>query len=356
MQITAEWESDQGREQRIKLGEEIKKHRFFHNLLKKLNGKICAVDALAQDVLLPKEIVLSDRVKLLENFCGLISIARSEATEEDEDKKERIDAKKPRPVLPLLQVRFQLWLRELRRMVASLGQDGLNGFDKTPTIAFSDDLTQAESEVKHLPVIHCRDCHSTGWGGVLAPTDSHVSDELSQFYQLYFANRPEAILLFPVEKIDADLHKIGSFHHLCPKCLNLNPPSNTSCSSCHHEDLTLVFYHNESDVKTFKDGGSTLVAKHHCPFCHSENGLNILGSRVASLISVMSQQLFGSSFNEDKQLITFSDSVQDAAHRAGFFTSRTYPLLIRSLLAKVITDNASEKGEEKSLNEISQLV
>jgi DEAD/DEAH box helicase domain-containing protein len=28
-------------------------------------------------------------------------------------------------------------------------------------------------------------------------------------------------------------------------------------------------------------------------------------------------------FNYDKKLITFSDSVQDAAHRAGFFGART---------------------------------
>jgi len=87
--------------------------------------------------------------------------------------------------------------------------------------------------------------------------------------------------------------------------------------------------------------------------------LSILGSRAASLISVMAQQLFGSSFNEDKQLITFSDSVQDAAHRAGFFTSRTYPLLIRSLLAKVISDKVLEDSSHKektSLAKLSRLV
>ncbi len=353
LQITSEWESEQGQKQRIELGKAIKQHRFFHNLLKKLDGQVSAIDSLAHDVLLPKELVLSDRVRLLENFCSLISISLL----------------KTKPSIPLLQVRFQLWIRELRRMVASLGQDdALNqksgferfGFSNTPYIAFSDDLTQAESEVKYLPVVHCRDCHSTGWGGVLASTDSHVSDDLSQFYQLFFAHRPEAILLFPVEKIDADLHKKGSFHQFCPKCLNLNSPSSTTCPSCHHEELTLVFNHSEADVKTFKDGGSMLVAKHHCPFCHSENGLSILGSRAASLISVMAQQLFGSSYNEDKQLITFSDSVQDAAHRAGFFTSRTYPLLVRSLLAKIIFEkvsggNSHEKSET-SLSKLSLLV
>lgn len=31
-----------------------------------------------------------------------------------------------------------------------------------------------------------------------------------------------------------------------------------------------------------------------------------------------------SSFNDDRKCITFSDNVQDAVHRAGFFGARTY--------------------------------
>ncbi|MGU0162012.1 hypothetical protein ACVXHB_30285 [Escherichia coli] len=43
---------------------------------------------------------------------------------------------------------------------------------------------------------------------------------------------------------------------------------------------------------------------------------------------MMVHQLYGSQFNEHKKLITFSDSVQDAAHRASFYC-RTWPLMIR---------------------------
>ena len=341
----------QRNKQLIVLGKAIKSHRFFHNLLKKLNGKIVDINSLSQDVLLPKELSISDRVKLLENFCSLISIAREEA---ESDKNGEIIT------LPLLQVRFQLWIRELRRMVASLGQDpseSSGDFDSTPIITFSDDLTQVDNEVRHLPVIHCRDCHATGWGGVLSHTDTQLSDDLSQFYQLFFAKRPEAVLIFPMDTVDQDLSKPEFFHGLCPKCLNIsNSASASHCSSCQHDKLSLVFVPNDSRVKNLNDGGSVLVANHCCPFCQSENGLSILGSRAASLISVMSQQLFGSKFNEDKQLISFSDSVQDAAHRAGFFTSRTYPLLIRSLLAKTISSNYADASEAQSLSTLSLLV
>ena len=117
----------------------------------------------------------------------------------------------------------------------------------------------------------------------------------------------------------------------------------SECSSCGHDVLALVYLPDDSKRKNLTDGGSTLVAKHDCPFCNSETGLSVLGSRAASLISVLSHQLFGSFFNEDKQLITFSDSVQDAAHRAGFFTARTYPLLLRSLIARAIDKSSMSK-------------
>jgi DEAD/DEAH box helicase domain-containing protein len=345
--ITADWESEEGRQQRIDLGNELKKHRFFHQLLRGLNGAITSSESIAQDLLGAVNYSFPDKVELVENFCSLISIARIEQPEDELVKSARIASKQPIPVMPLLQVRFQLWLRELRRMVASVGNK-----DVLPQLTFSDDLTQVDSGVRHLPVVHCRDCHATGWGGVLANTDAHVNDELQMFYQLYFDNRPEAALFFPVNKVEQDLVKLGRFHQLCCDCLFLNNSDTSTCASCSKDHLTLVFMPQDSQVKSLRDGGAKLVAKHNCPFCHSTNGLSVLGSRAASLISVMSQQLFASHYNEDKQLITFSDSVQDAAHRAGFFTARTYPLLIRSLFAKVI----SEKAEGKSLTETAQLV
>ncbi|MFT4928593.1 MAG: DEAD/DEAH box helicase domain-containing protein [Phenylobacterium sp.] len=330
--ISEDHDSDQGLAQRIRLGQALRQHQFFHRLLKNLHGEVVAVQTLAQNILGMTDGTINDKVKLIENFCSLIAVARTAIHENPASRQTRQAQGKTRPVLPLLQVRFQLWLRELRRMVASVG----NGDNALPYIEFNDDLTRLDGDIKHLPVIHCRDCHSTGWGGVYTSTDQQVNDDTALFYQLYFDHRPEAVLLFPVKKVMEGLTKRGSFHQLCRACLTLNEANSPVCRSCAQPHLSLIFMAQQTDVKTLRDGGAMRVAKHHCPFCYSESGLSILGARVASLISVMSQQLFGSSYNQDKQLITFSDSVQDAAHRAGFFTSRTYPLLIRSLLAKVI--------------------
>jgi len=68
----------------------------------------------------------------------------------------------------------------------------------------------------------------------------------------------------------------------------------------------------------------------------------ILGARAASLSSVAIGHLQKSPFNGDQKLIAFSDSVQDAAHRAGFFAARTYRSVIRQALAATVQQRGPE--------------
>ena len=91
------------------------------------------------------------------------------------------------------------------------------------------------------------------------------------------------------------------------------------------------------------------MADKSCPFCESSTGLTIVGSRAASLTSVGLSQLFGSPFNDDKKAMAFSDSVQDASHRAGFFSARTYQIVVRTALRQVL----EKLGGEVSLAELS---
>ncbi len=86
-----------------------------------------------------------------------------------------------------------------------------------------------------------------------------------------------------------------------------------------------------------------------CPFCSARESLALIGFRAATLTSVYIDQLFASPFNDDKKLLAFSDSVQDAAHRAGFFGARTWRTNLRIAMLKVIHDN-----EGLSLNELAQ--
>ena len=64
--------------------------------------------------------------------------------------------------------------------------------------------------------------------------------------------------------------------------------------------------------------------------------LLLLGARNATLGAQLIEQGWATPYNDDKKLIAFSDSVQDAAHRAGFFGSRTYRNNIRMAIARVV--------------------
>jgi DEAD/DEAH box helicase domain-containing protein len=64
---------------------------------------------------------------------------------------------------------------------------------------------------------------------------------------------------------------------------------------------------------------------------------------------VLISQLYSSTFNDDKKLLTFSDSVQDAAHRAGFFAGRTYRFNFRSALQQFILKFLNEENDELGL-------
>ena len=59
-----------------------------------------------------------------------------------------------------------------------------------------------------------------------------------------------------------------------------------------------------------------------------------MGVRSATEISASISQMFASRFNDDKKTLAFSDNVQDAAHRAGFFNSRTWRFGLRTAIAQ----------------------
>ena len=68
-----------------------------------------------------------------------------------------------------------------------------------------------------------------------------------------------------------------------------------------------------------------------------------MGSKAASLIGVFLGQLYASPLNDDKKALAFSDSVQDAAQRAGFFSARTWQFTFRTAVQRFL--KASRNGD-----------
>ena len=280
---------------------------------------------------LPANASPSFKTALLDSLLALIATARrlpSSAPASSEQ------ADNTGPVLPWVNLRVQFWLRELRRMVATV--------EAQPRLLFADDRT-AEDNIKVLPVLNCRECGSTGWGGLRQQTgDRQIGCNLKDFYIAYFGHNPLTTFIFPTDKKLSNPEPGWHLWQFCTQCLSLNRDTALTCNACGHDELLPVLEPDMlREVKT-PQGNVRRESHHDCPFCDAKNSLSIMGSRAASLSSVVIGTLFGSVYNGDRKLITFSDSVQDAAHRAGFFGARTFSNTLRTALAQYL--DRQERG------------
>jgi len=304
-------------EGRVQLGKELRGHAFLHGLLDILGGSPepagAASEALVERDLLPEGGAEEYRRAALDSFLALLSWARS-TTDEEEDTE----------VTPFVQMRSQLWLRELRRMVVSI--------EPNPALTYWDDLPEEQSREPHLPVAHCLECGAMGWVGIHRQNENRFRPDLKEIYRRYFNDEPTFSFAFPVGP-DEEIEAEGYRHQLCGHDLQFSDSSAEACASCGQGDKLLEVFRPKNRKTT---QGGRQIGSNDCPFCGTRGGLTILGSRAASLTSVLISQLYASSHNDDKKLLTFSDSVQDAAHRAGFFESRTYRFNLRGAIQKVV--------------------
>lgn len=310
----------------VDLGRQLKQHVAFQNLLRdvdRLGGRAVGLDELSDVVSRRLHDIAkapSDYPRLwIGSLLSLIAHASKEtATKERE---------------PLLTLRVELWLRELRRMVASLSRE--------PVLVHSDDINANDRGIR-LPLIHCRDCHAMGWGATQTPTDGYrLNTDLRTFYAAFFSEDVATRFLFPAEGDRPANLKTFERRQACTSCSAIGPAESGECTHCGSDALLLV-----DIARSLRQGrrhGAQYTRSHHdCPFCEGDRTLTIVGSQAASLASVALGQLFGSHYNADKKLIAFSDSVQDAAHRGGFFEARNWRLNLRPAMAQVIHDSAAE--------------
>ena len=300
----------------LALGQELKTLPIVHNLLRILADGPCDYNYLLEKFGQRLNLIADDRTdyphRLLDSLLSLIATARQSVQTENGTS----------VLLPWVTLRVQHWFRELKRMVASV--------EAEPKLLFSDDLTPEQLQ-KTLPALHCRDCGATGWGGVRPSVGANhlESGDLKRFYQNYFANKPLVAYVFPCDDSEPNCS------HLCPECLIISNPQAKHCRSCGHEHLLRVHI---PDIlgKAGSQGNERSVSSHDCPYCNSSSGLSIIGAQAASLTSAMIGVLYATPFNQDKKLLTFSDSVQDAAHRAGFYGARTYRTTLRTAIAQTV--------------------
>ena len=316
-EFTYDVNADQGR---LELGKELMHHTFMQAVIYLTGGNYYQESKIADELSVhyPELKDVSDSTALLDSLFALISHARIGA---------------PGKLRPFLFVQVQLWMRELRRLVAKVDRESV-------TYEIAHDLNSQQAK-EYLPVVNCRECGITGWVSVLNERQNATMNNLEGFYNRYFKGDDKVIMMFPKGHQDQIPNMIRG--RLCPTCLQVTVGEEGShtCQSCGDEMIDILI---PNQIKTI---GSGSRKQYICPCCGSHRGLSLMGLRGATEISATISQMFASRFNDDKKTLAFSDSVQDAAHRAGFFNSRTWRFGLRTAMQKYCANG----GEGQSLAE-----
>lgn len=298
---------------RVSLGTELKQHQLFVNLLKLVKGGVVSYEHLCDAFARSMPNAGKEHVaRVIDALLVLIAWAL------------RQDGQ------PLVTLRVQLWIRELRRMVGKLALAA-----EDVNLVSERDLPGQRDGV-YLPMIQCTQCRTTGWLSRLVPTSNKLSTQLDEIYNTWFSSRAEVSRLYPASALGRS-YVDGIVEQACTTCGNTQQ-GKEACQACGHQELLPVFRvvaHRTAVV------GQAQLSRHDptCPAC-GEKDLILLGARNATIGAQVVELSWASVFNDDKKLIAFSDSVQDAAHRAGFFGSRTYQNNARSALAHVMDELA----------------
>lgn len=304
-------------EGRIQLGYELMHHSFMQSVINLTGGTYYQVSKIAEDLAVhyPDLKTLPDADVVINSLFALISHARTGTVGK---------------LRPFLNVQVQLWMRELRRLVAKVDSDEI-------TYEIAHDLNKQQAK-QYLPVVNCRDCGITGWVSVLNERSNATMTNLESFYNLYFRADEKIVMMFPHSHDERVSGMIPA--RICPDCLQvkLGEDGTDECVNCGAEMVDVMI---PSPIKT---SGTKNHKQYVCPCCGSRRGLSLMGLRSATEISASISQMFASKFNDDKKTLAFSDNVQDAAHRAGFFNSRTWRFGLRTAIQKYCTEIGSGKN------------
>ena len=296
------------------LGQLLKRHQLFVNLLKLLKGGV--VDYGHLTAAFARNLAAASPAQVgqvLDALLVLVAWARSEGDQ------------------PLVTLRLQLWVRELRRMVARLATD-----PAAVRLRHSRDLPAARDGL-YLPLVQCGQCRTTGWLGRLVPGSQKLSTHLDEIYNAWFARRPEAARFYPAASIGRA--QVGGHEELLCVACGTRQATGQVCQACGQEDLLAIFLVTDTHQRLV-EGVPRTDCDIACPACGERGDLLLLGARNATLGSQVVEASWASVFNDDKKLIAFSDAVQDAAHRAGFFGARTWLTNVRTALAQAIDELA----------------
>jgi DEAD/DEAH box helicase domain-containing protein len=276
-----------------------------------------------------------DRSMVCASFFALVAAAKT---------RERRSGR----AFPLVPTQVQLWIRELARLGRLV--------HPTPTFTW---LDEPGDTYPALPAFHCSGCGESGWIalrdlssestiGAVGVTGHKLVSDPTQIYAGYFGfggrRSPHLVILSPERSVQPEPVKTTepaapvqqefdqTSYYLCPRELVLR----LGDGNCPISKDTFRFPVRVNEATQTSGPQNIVSGNQGCPRCGEVDTVFFIGSRSATLSSVAIDEMFGSTLNNDPKLLAFTDSVQDASHRAGFFTARTYSFTFRTALQHLV--------------------
>ena len=237
------------------------------------------------------------------------------------------------PRSPFMYIQIQLWIRELSGVQYTLEQPSKFSFR---------DHVDAKNEVVALPPWYCRECNCMGWLGVKPDNRDVFSKDVNEIYEKFFARNKNVYFILPEGELSINDFQATGYQ-----------PDDFLEEKIHPAHLNILDRKEKNGLpiqalRKLKDNKS----EHICPCCNTANTIAIIGTKIPTLSSIAVSQTLATDLDpsQDKyrKVLAFTNSVQDAAHQAGFIEGRNYRFTLRASIQKVI--NKLEK--ETRLDEL----
>jgi ATP-dependent helicase YprA (DUF1998 family) len=247
----------------------------------------------------------------LERFVALVSQARGRTSNGG--------------IRPLFAVEVQVWIREVTRLKRNVS--------RTPGFRWVDSPVDDKNGLD-LPSVYCTSCGRSGWlavanragGQGAAAIERLVYDDETDPYLVSVRDRERTRTMLRASPDEPDV-------------LWLDPDTGQVHSADTDDPTRIpVLVAGMTGDERNEDARNEAAKRQQCPSCGTRDAIRFLGSRVTTLASVGITQMFGSGYvaDDERKLLAFTDSVQDASHRAAFFSGRTHRFNLRATLSAAL--------------------
>lgn len=299
----------------VAIGKELRTMKIIRDLLAVTSTGIKTINALVEELaennLQFRALVKRNErngVVVLESLLALISESKLESNG---------------MLFPMLYLQVQLWQRELSGI--------LRYVEPHPSFTWRDG---DKKDTVALPMYFCRDCGASGWITSIRERDTRFNCNVKTINTLFMNHSDEIVLM----NTESGKHE--------PIDEYVTEFSKNQSVFVNMENLSIVDVKHPKRFKVRvcsrivkRKRGEGHVFSENCPECNNQS-LAIIGGRTSTLSSVAISQVMASDFEtvdeKGRKILTFTNSVQDAAYQAGFYEARTYRFLFRQSMQKYL--------------------